>query len=67
MNLEPEIISRPVTSSNEIESVLTEFRIYLSNQPGLLKQIHELKDKTLGCWCKPEPCHGDVLIELADK
>jgi hypothetical protein len=23
-----------------------------------------LKDKNLGCWCSPEPCHGDVLIKL---
>ena len=34
----------------------------------LIKQIPlELKGKTLGCWCKPYPCHGDVLAELADK
>ena len=23
-----------------------------------------LKGKTLGCWCKPNPCHGDVLMRL---
>jgi hypothetical protein len=33
---------------------------------GLLDQIHELKGKILGCWCKPLPCHGDVLAELAN-
>ena len=43
-----------------------EFRIYLLSQPELLIQIHELKDKNLGCWCKPLPCHGDVLAELSD-
>ena len=53
--------------NKESQRVLIEFRIYLSNQPELLKQIHELKDKTLGCWCKPLPCHGDVLAELADR
>lgn len=26
----------------------------------------ELKDKVLGCWCKPEACHGDVLARIAD-
>ena len=26
-----------------------------------------LKDKRLGCWCKPEPCHGDALVELVDE
>jgi hypothetical protein len=31
-----------------------------------MNQLHELKDKTLGCWCKPEKCHGDVLAALAD-
>ena len=29
--------------------------------------LPELKDKTLGCWCKPEKCHGDVLVELIDR
>lgn len=28
------------------------------------KQLLALKGKTLGCWCKPDACHGDVLIEL---
>lgn len=23
--------------------------------------IIELHDKTLGCWCHPRPCHGDVI------
>ena len=34
---------------------------------GLLDQIHELENKILGCWCKPLPCHGDVLAELANQ
>ena len=25
-----------------------------------------MKGKNLGCWCNPEPCHGDVLLELID-
>jgi hypothetical protein len=44
------------------------YKEYIMNKPELLKLIPiELKDKTLGCWCKPLPCHGDVLVELADK
>ena len=31
---------------------------------GLVKDLPELKGKTLGCWCKPEGCHGDVLVEM---
>lgn len=26
----------------------------------------ELRGKTLGCWCSPKPCHGDVLLEIAN-
>lgn len=23
--------------------------------------------KTLGCWCSPKKCHGDILVELIEK
>jgi len=26
--------------------------------------LEELRDKQLGCWCHPDPCHGDILLEL---
>jgi hypothetical protein len=29
------------------------------------ERLGELRGKTLGCWCSPERCHGDVLAELA--
>lgn len=31
------------------------------------KQLIALKGKTLGCWCKPEPCHGDILLEFVNR
>lgn len=33
---------------------------------GLLSSVGQLKGKRLGCYCKPRPCHGDLLAELAD-
>lgn len=27
------------------------------------KQVYQLAGKRLGCYCKPAPCHGDVLAE----
>jgi hypothetical protein len=33
----------------------------------LLNDIHELKDKRLGCWCKPKSCHGDILSRIANQ
>jgi hypothetical protein len=32
----------------------------------LLKDLHELENKILGCWCKPKRCHGDILKELVE-
>lgn len=26
---------------------------------------YRLHGKTLGCWCAPQACHGDFLLELA--
>lgn len=40
---------------------------YLPYKPSLLDRLHELKGKALGCWCAPEPCHGDVLKNGADE
>jgi hypothetical protein len=31
----------------------------------LVDHIDELRGKTLGCWCSPGPCHGDILAEIS--
>lgn len=36
----------------------------LERDESLRKELLTLKDKNLGCWCKPESCHGDILVEL---
>lgn len=59
----PFVVGRDGTRAEVIEL----YREYLySDGAHLIADIHELKDKVLGCWCKPEACHGDVLAELAD-
>jgi hypothetical protein len=50
----------------QVERVLTLYTIYLKGRPHLMNSIHELKGKVLGCWCKPNPCHGDILAEMAN-
>lgn len=47
------------------KQVIEKYRIYLYTS-GLIHDLHELKGKHLICWCKPNACHGDVLIELAN-
>jgi hypothetical protein len=47
------------------ENAIERFRDYLCNKRhDLLARIHELRGKTLICWCKPKPCHCDVLADL---
>ena len=29
---------------------------------ALVGDIEELRGKALGCWCNPDPCHGDILV-----
>jgi hypothetical protein len=46
------------------EEAIEKYREYIKTRPDLLARLEELEGKTLGCWCKPKACHGDVLIEL---
>ncbi len=31
------------------------------------EELLKLKGKNLGCWCKPEGCHGDVLMKILEE
>ena len=48
------------------EEVIARYEAWLLEQPELLAALPELEGKTLGCWCAPRPCHGDVLARLAN-
>lgn len=47
-------------------AALAAYEEWIRTQPELLAALSELKDKVLGCWCKPKACHGDILARLAD-
>lgn len=49
------------------KQVIEKYRKYILNNDDLLKCLHELEGKTLGCWCKPKACHGDILVELINR
>ena len=42
------------------------FDEYFWNSPELYNNVQELKGMTLACWCKPKPCHADLLCFLAN-
>lgn len=48
------------------EEAVLKYLEWIQTQDDLLAELHELKGKTLGCWCAPNLCHGDVLLMLAN-
>jgi hypothetical protein len=48
------------------DEAVAQYREWITQQPHLLNALYELRGKTLGCWCAPQSCHGDVLMELAN-
>lgn len=47
-------------------TIIEKYRRWVLQQPELVKDLPKLRGKTLGCWCAPLACHGDVLAELAN-
>ena len=52
------------------DEVIDKYRSYIidniEKNQTLMKQLINMKGKRLGCWCYPDACHGDVLLELID-
>jgi len=52
------------------EQVITKYRDYfynrIKNDAVFRQQVKQLKGKILGCFCKPLPCHGDVIVEYLE-
>lgn len=49
------------------EDVIEKYKIYIMEKikkENLQMELEKLKNKQLGCWCKPLCCHGDVLLDI---
>ena len=55
------------SSDAERNRVCDAYESWFMNQPDLVNDLHELKGKRLGCFCKPKRCHGDFLAREANK
>lgn len=53
------------------EKAIEKYREYfyhlIETDPDFLDEVLRLKDKILGCYCAPEPCHGEIIVEFLDK
>ncbi len=47
--------------------IIDAYEKYLLSNKDLMSDLHEIRGKILGCWCRPEKtCHGDILKKHAD-
>src|SRR5271165_5321971 len=47
------------------EGAIQEFEIEVRNSDMILNAIFALPaDAILGCWCKPQACHGNTIIKI---
>jgi hypothetical protein len=51
-------------------ATLKKYREYFYNRiatdPEFKERVLALKGKKLGCFCKPYPCHGDIIAEYVN-
>ncbi|UZW55519.1 DUF4326 domain-containing protein [Sphingobium sp. JS3065] len=58
----------PVDAKRTAPMAVAAFRLHILACPALREMAsRELRGKNLACWCQPgEPCHADVLLEIAN-
>jgi len=49
------------------KEVVKKYETYARKDPIIQKNLMSLEGKTLACWCKPKPCHGDILVKLIEE
>lgn len=61
----PDTLARFRTESRQ--EALEKYEAYIRSSPELIAALVEIRGKTLGCWCHPKPCHGSILLRLAEE
>jgi hypothetical protein len=56
----------PFSNKTRLENI-EDFKAYFYNRlekdSEFKRRVLELKGKSLGCFCKPQACHGDVIAD----
>lgn len=61
-------IEGPFTPIKDATEAVSVYRSWIVDQHDLIDDACSLRGKNLACWCKPgEPCHADVLLEIANE
>jgi len=62
----PIVLQKEEPRGATIERYKEYFYNRLKTDNEFKSRIEELAGKTLGCFCKPQACHGDVIKEYLD-
>lgn len=63
----PYVINARRNRDDCIEAFISYFYNRLENDPDFKINVERLRGKTLGCFCKPQRCHGDIIAQWLDK
>lgn len=55
------------TRESSIEAYRLDFYWRLEHEVGFMEYVESLHGLALGCFCKPLPCHGDVIVAYLDE
>lgn len=58
---------KTLTREESLARYETHIRDMINKDPNAKKELLALRGKNLGCWCKPETCHADVLVKLINE
>jgi hypothetical protein len=56
-----------IDKDNSRDSVLQKYEKYIREKlkdKQMINELASLRNKKLGCWCHPNPCHGDIILKL---
>lgn len=51
---------------NEVIKKYKDWILFHDDAQEVRNNLYKLESKTLGCWCKPKKCHGDILAEIVE-
>ncbi|MEH6952860.1 DUF4326 domain-containing protein (plasmid) [Nitrobacter sp. NHB1] len=65
----PEQIGNPfvIGRDGSRADVIAKYRAWIVAKPALMNALDELRGRDLICWCAPLACHGDVLVDPANR
>jgi len=59
-------VGRPITRVEAVERFREYFRKRVSEEAGFRKAVEALRGRDLVCWCAPERCHAEVIVEYLE-